>query len=39
MAAERRTIEAQEAGGGGRRRGGDRDGGWSGERQAEPAKA
>jgi small subunit ribosomal protein S3 len=38
MAAEKRAIEAQE-GGGGRRRGGDRDGGWSGDRTAEAAKA
>ena len=46
MAAEKRAIEAQEAGGGGGRRrgggggGGEREGGWTGgERQAEPAKA
>ena len=41
MASEKRAGELQESGGGGRRRErGDRDGGgWSGERQSEPAKA
>ena len=42
LAAEKRALEAQEGGGGGgrRRERGDRDGGgWSGERQSEPAKA
>jgi small subunit ribosomal protein S3 len=40
MAAERRSIEAQESGGGGRRRErGDRDGGWSGDRERAPEAA
>src|SRR5690348_14922251 len=43
LAAEKRALEAQEGGGGGggrRRDRGDREGGgWSGDRQAEPAKA
>jgi small subunit ribosomal protein S3 len=41
LAAEKRALEAQEGGGGGGRRRdrGDREGGWSGDRQAEPAKA
>ncbi|MFW1063323.1 30S ribosomal protein S3, partial [Vibrio parahaemolyticus] len=39
MAAEKRALEAQEGGGGGRGgRGRERDN-WSGDRQAEPAKA
>src|SRR6186997_2240431 len=43
LAAEKRALEAQEGGGGGggrRRDRGDREGGgWSGDRQSEPAKA